>query len=100
MTEEEKDIERNTYKSVIASKLLTAIKGNEMVTMFTITMSVSNDGYQMLKQMLEFYVPALMKPDDTQNYITMEKPRYKGCVLSFHSQYCLWYKMEKQTKTF
>ena len=29
MTKEEQDIERNTYKSVIASKLLTAIEGNE-----------------------------------------------------------------------
>ena len=100
MTKEEQDIERNAFKSAIAGKLLTAIKGNDMITMFTITMSVSNNGYQMLKQMLEFYVPALMKPDSTKGYITMDKPKYKGCVLSFHSRYCLWYNMEQQTKTF
>merc|ERR1711884_489275 len=100
MTKEEQDIERTTYKSVIATKLLSAFEGNEMKTMFTINMSINNDGYQMLRQMLEFYVPALMQPDDTQNYITMEKPRYEGCILSFHMRYCLWFNIEKQTKTF
>ena len=89
MTKEEQDIERNAFKSTIASKLLTAIGGNEMVTMFTITMSVSNNGYQMLKQMLEFYVQALMKPDSTKPYITMDKPKYNGCIMSFHARYCL-----------
>ena len=66
MTKEEQDIERNAFKSAIASKLLTAIQGNNMITMFTFTMSVNNDGYKMLEQMLELYVPALRKPDSTQ----------------------------------
>ena len=95
MTKEEQEIERHAFTSAIAGKLLTAIEGNNMITLLTITMSVNNDGYKMLKQMLEFYVPVLKKPNSTQRYIAMDKPTYNGCIMSFHARYCLWYNLEK-----